>query len=187
MSRADFVAQFPQGSTAAFYVDKLFANAGVTPTTPERNAAIAAYGSGNQAGRIAAFRSVVDSDSVFLKLYNPAFVLAQYYGYLRRNPDDLPDNNFDGYDFWLNKLEQFSQPGENVRDEVVAFRRVQRAEMVRSFLVSIEYRQRFGGRSSGNQQSKQDASPIAASRGQGVGSVLRLVALNFFRAASSAG
>ena len=31
----------------------------------------------------------------------------QYFGYLRRNPDDAPDGNFAGYDFWLAKLNQF--------------------------------------------------------------------------------
>src|SRR2546430_7061873 len=36
VSRAEFVAQFPQGQSAAAYVDKLFANAGATPTTAER-------------------------------------------------------------------------------------------------------------------------------------------------------
>jgi hypothetical protein len=63
---------------------------------------------------------------------------------LRRDPDDAPDNNFVGYDFWLDKLNQFSLPGENLRDESIALRRVKRAEMVKSFLQSIEYRARFG-------------------------------------------
>ena len=31
----------------------------------------------------------------------------QYFGYLRRNPDDAPDANFSGYNFWLSKLNQF--------------------------------------------------------------------------------
>ena len=62
---------------------------------------------------------------------NPAFVLAEYIGYLRRNPDDPPDMNFDGFDFWLAKLNEF---GGDFR----------RAEMVRAFLSSIEYRRRFG-------------------------------------------
>ena len=62
----------------------------------------------------------------------------------RRDADDPPDNNFVGYNFWLNKIDQFSVPGENVRDERVALNRVKRAEMVRSFLVSDEYLGRFG-------------------------------------------
>ena len=62
---------------------------------------------------------------------NPAFVLMQYFGYLQRNPNELPDANLDGYNFWLHKLDEFN--GD--------FRR---AEMVKSFLVSGEYRARFG-------------------------------------------
>ena len=60
--------------------------------------------------------------------------------------------NFSGYDFWLNKMNEFSVPGENVRDEAVALARVRRAEMVRSFIVSFEYRRRFHGAPGGNQE-----------------------------------
>jgi hypothetical protein len=144
VSSVDFTSVFPVGTSAGVYVDRLFANEGVAPTASERQAAVTAYGSGNTLGRAAALRSVVDSDSVFNAQYNPAFVLMQYFGYLRREADDPPDNNFGGYDFWLDKMNQFTAPGENVRDERVALARVKRAEMVRSFLVSDEYRLRFG-------------------------------------------
>ena len=143
-SRSEFVAVFPQGVNVSTYVDTLFANEGVTPTTSERAAAINAYGTGNTLGRAAALRSVIESDSVFMAQYNPAFVLMQYFGYLRRDADDAPDNNFNGYDFWLAKMDQFSVPGENVRDDRVALARVKRADMVKSFIVSVEYRARFG-------------------------------------------
>jgi hypothetical protein len=152
VQRAEFVTRFPVGTAAATYVDGLFANSGVTPSAAERNAAISAYGAGDTAGRAASLRSVADSNSVFQKQYNPAFVLMEYYGYLRRNPDDAPDNNFSGYDFWLNKMNQFSVAGEDVRNESVALGRVKRAEMVKAFLVSGEYRQRFAGSPTGNQQ-----------------------------------
>lgn len=127
------------------YVDSLFANAGVTPTQAERDAAINAFGSGDAAGRASSLRNVVESGSVYNKLYNPAFVLMQYFAYLRRNPDNPPDNNFDGYNFWLSKLNQFTRPGEDARDESVALARVRRAEMIRAFLLSSEYRGRFQG------------------------------------------
>jgi hypothetical protein len=57
----------------------------------------------------------------------------QYYGYLRRNPDDAPEPglNFGGWNFWLGKLNEFN--GDAVR-----------AEMVKAFLDSAEYRNRFG-------------------------------------------
>ncbi len=144
VQRPEFVTPFPLGTLVTTYVDTLFTNSGVTPTATERNDAITAYGAGNTAGRAAALRSVSESNSVFQKQYNPAFVLMQYYGYLRRNPDDAPDLNFSGYDFWLTKMNQFSLPGEDVRDANVALARVKRAEMVRAFIVSSEYRGRFG-------------------------------------------
>ena len=39
--------------------------------------------------------------------FNRAFVLMQYYGYLRRNPNDPQDTDYTGCDFWLTKLNQF--------------------------------------------------------------------------------
>jgi hypothetical protein len=64
---------------------------------------------------------------------NRAFVLMQYFGYLRRNPSDAPEPglNFGGYNFWLQKLNQF---GGDFRA----------AEMVKAFITSAEYRARFG-------------------------------------------
>jgi len=50
---------------------------------------------------------------------------------LRRNPDDPPDNDLGGYNFWLTKLNQFN--GNFIE-----------AEMVKAFITSPEYRQRFG-------------------------------------------
>jgi hypothetical protein len=56
----------------------------------------------------------------------------QYFGYLRRNPNEAPEQTLDysGYDFWLTKLNQFN--GNFVQ-----------AEMVKAFLTSIEYGKRF--------------------------------------------
>jgi hypothetical protein len=56
----------------------------------------------------------------------------QYFGYLRRNPNDAPEltRDFQGYNFWLNKLNKFN--GD-----------YNAAEMVKAFIDSGEYRQRF--------------------------------------------
>ena len=64
--------------------------------------------------------------------FNRAFVLMQYFGYLRRNPNDAPEPtlDFQGYNFWLNKLNGFN--GDFAR-----------AEMVKAFITSAEYRKRF--------------------------------------------
>ncbi|PYS71052.1 MAG: hypothetical protein DMF73_11545 [Acidobacteria bacterium] len=123
------------GQDAATYVSSLFTNAGVTPTSTETSAAINAFNSagGGDAGRASALRSVAESNSVSNKLFNEAFVLMQYFGYLQRNPYDPPELTLDyqGYTFWLNKLNQFNG---NYID----------AEMVKAFISSSEYRQRFG-------------------------------------------
>ncbi len=144
VQRAEFLGAFPTTMTAAQFVDKLFLQSEVTPSATERNAAIAAFGAGDTNGRAAALRSVADSGSVYNKQYNAAFVLMQYIGYLRRNPNDAPDNNYGGFDFWLGKMNSFSVAGEDVRNEEVARRRAQRAEMVRAFILASEYRARFG-------------------------------------------
>jgi len=130
VTSAAFLARFPI-TPAAEYVDALYASAAVTPTPSERTAAIMAFGAGGTAGRVAALRSVVDSDSLRQAEFRPSFVLAEYYGYLRRNPTDAPDFNDAGYQFWLSKLNQFN--GDFVK-----------AEMVKAFITSTEYRGRFG-------------------------------------------
>jgi hypothetical protein len=60
-----------------------------------------------------------------------AFVLMKYFGYLRRNPADPPDGDLGGYNFWEFKL--FQSGGDFIK-----------AEMVKAFISSDEYRQRFG-------------------------------------------
>ncbi|MEJ7654703.1 MAG: SBBP repeat-containing protein [Chloroflexia bacterium] len=144
VQRPEFVAQFPASMSAAQFVDKLFQNSETTPTQAERDSGIAAFGGGGIEGRAAALLNVADSGAVYNRQYNPAFVLMEYIGYLRRNPNDAPDTNYAGFDFWLAKMNQFSVPGEDVRNEQIALGRVQRAEMVRAFILSGEYRSRFG-------------------------------------------
>jgi hypothetical protein len=131
VTSAAFIARFPTSQTAAQYVDALYASAQVTPTTTERNDAITAFAGGGTAGRVAALRKIADSQSLINAELNPAFVLLEYHGYLRRNPTDLPDTSDAGYQFWLAKLNQF---GGDFR----------KAEMVKAFLSSSEYRTRFG-------------------------------------------
>ena len=128
-----FQAAFPNTMTAAEFVDKLNANAGNVISASERTALLNVLGGtpADLAKRATVLRSVVEDQDFINKEFNRAFVLMQYFGYLRRNPDDPPDNNLDGLNFWLGKLNQFNG---NFID----------AEMVKAFISSIEYRQRFG-------------------------------------------
>jgi Tol biopolymer transport system component len=128
---------YPATLTPAQFVDAFFANAGVTPTAAERNAAIGEFSqaadTSDRAARARALRDVAENPALVRQEFNRAFVLMQYYGYLRRNPYDPPETgrNFDGYNFWLSKLNQFN--GNFIQ-----------AEMVKAFITSTEYRQRFG-------------------------------------------
>jgi hypothetical protein len=112
------------------YVDALNANTNGSLSQTERNALVTGLNGGTET-RATVLRKVAEDTDFRAREFNPAFVLMQYFGYLRRNPDDAPEANFDGFNFWLNKLNQF---GGDFR----------RAEMVTAFLVSQEYRQRFG-------------------------------------------
>jgi DNA-binding beta-propeller fold protein YncE len=108
----------------ARYVDALFQNAGVTPAPSERAALLGGLAA-RTLTRADVLRGVAENEEFARREFNPAFVLMQYLGYMRRDPDD------GGFRFWLKKLE------DNGGD-------YNRAEMVKAFLVSDEYRKRFG-------------------------------------------
>ncbi|HSB29750.1 MAG TPA: PQQ-dependent sugar dehydrogenase [Pyrinomonadaceae bacterium] len=129
----DFLAAFPNSMTAQGFVDKLDINAGQVLSVAKKAGLVAVLGStpSDINKRAQVLRSVADDDDLRNAEFNRAFVLMQYFGYLRRNPNDLPDSDFSGYGFWLNKLDSFSGNFVN-------------AEMVRAFIQSIEYKQRFG-------------------------------------------
>jgi len=144
VARGEFAAIYGGLSNDA-YVDKLFQTTGFPPTASERTALINELNS--TAGtlterRVSVLRKIVDGATViqqgvgveqvfntrygkafYDREYNPSFVLMEYFGYLRRDPDQA------GYDFWLAKLNRFG----NYID----------AEMVRSFILATEYRNRF--------------------------------------------
>ncbi len=102
-------------------------------TAHEKAQLIALLGStpDDAAKRASVVRTIADNPLLAQREFNRAFVLSQYFGYLRRNPDDAPESDFRGWEFWLNKLNQFQGNFVN-------------AEMVKAFIVSSEYRQRFG-------------------------------------------
>jgi hypothetical protein len=117
------------GKSDVDFVDALFANAGVV-NIAERDGMLAGLQGGTET-RSSVLRRMTENQSFSQGEFNSAFVLMQYFGYLRRNPDDAPDSNLDGFNFWLGKLNEFN--GNFVQ-----------ADMVKAFITSIEYRQRFG-------------------------------------------
>ena len=130
VSRARFTTAYPQTLTAAQFVDTLNQNAGGALSPSERDQLVNDLSSGAK-NRGQVLRAVAEDSDLARNEFNKAFVLMQYYGYLLRNPNDMPDLNFSGFDFWLAKLNQFN--GNFVQ-----------AEMVKAFITSGEYKQRFG-------------------------------------------
>jgi len=129
-SAGSFNTLYPQSMTAAQYVDALNQNAGGVLSATERDALVVELTSGAKT-RAQALRRVAEDSDLVTAEFNKAFVLIQYFGYLRRDPDSAPDTNFTGWQFWLTKLDQFHG---NFVD----------AEMVKAFIISAEYRTRFG-------------------------------------------
>ena len=128
-TRADLAAAYGAMSNAQ-YVDALNANTGGSLSQAERDALVAGLNAAAET-RATALRKVAEDADFRARETSPAFVLMQYFGYLRRDPDAAPDTDFSGYNFWLAKLNSF---GGDYR----------RAEMVKAFISSIEYRRRFG-------------------------------------------
>lgn len=132
IQRQRFLDAYPLSMTPAQFVDKLRLNTGAALSQAERDQLVSQLTSNNtSAGRAAVLRSVAEDADLQRNELNRAFVLMQYYGYLRRDPDAAPDSDFRGWKFWLDKLNQFGGNFVN-------------AEMVKAFITSNEYRARFG-------------------------------------------
>jgi len=130
VQRTRFTAAFPTSMTPAAFVDALNVNAG-QPASPSERDQLASDLSTGAKTRAQVLRAIAEHQNLVNSESNRAFVLMQYFGYLRRNPNDAPDSDYTGYDFWLTKLNQFN--GDYIA-----------AEMVKAFISSGEYRKRFG-------------------------------------------
>jgi hypothetical protein len=119
--------------SATDFVNRLNANAGGVLTDAERTSLINEASAGTVAARASVLRKVAENAELDRREKNRAYVLMEYFGYLRRNPNDAPeqDLNYAGWNFWLGKLN--AAGGDAVA-----------AEMVKAFLSADEYRKRFG-------------------------------------------
>ena len=119
--RPEFRVIYPDTMTNVQFVNKLFDSAGLTPFSAERQQQIDAMNGGKTRAQVV--RDVVEIQVFRDREYNPSFVLMQYFGYLKRDPDP------GGYAFWLDVL--------NNRD------RNNYRGMVCAFITSREYQERF--------------------------------------------
>jgi uncharacterized repeat protein (TIGR01451 family) len=122
-TRPEFVTAYG-GMFAGQYVDTLIANTGVSFTQAERDALVNGLNN-NTETQTTVLRKVSEKQSFRTAETNSMFVLMEYFGYLRRDPDAA------GFNFWLMKLNQAN--GNFVT-----------SDMVKAFITSGEYRGRFG-------------------------------------------
>ncbi|HEV7743494.1 MAG TPA: choice-of-anchor Q domain-containing protein [Pyrinomonadaceae bacterium] len=123
IQRPSFRAAYDGLSNEA-YVAQLVSHTGINYPEGERDLLISGLTS-NTLSRADVLRRIVENQSFARAKFNEAFVMMEYFGYLRRDPDES------GYQFWLRKLNDF---GGNF----------EQAEMVKAFISSGEYRARFG-------------------------------------------
>jgi hypothetical protein len=130
VERDDFAAVYNSASTCPEFVDALAAKAelgsGVDLSAHRSeliNACHAYDDAAEQTQRAHVVRKLIEYTDFKQAEYNPAFVLMQYYGYLRRDLDE------DGYQFWLDVINNRA-PGNYY-------------SMVDAFITSREYENRF--------------------------------------------
>ncbi len=122
--RAEFLQKYPQSLSATDFVNTLLATIKDTSgvdLSSQRQIYVDQLQAGGSRAQI--IRSVVDTAAFQQAEYNRAFVLMQYFGYLKRDPDA------DGYNFWLDVLS--NRVAGNYR------------AMVCAFITSAEYQDRF--------------------------------------------
>jgi hypothetical protein len=122
VQRPDFQAVYGNLGDSQ-YVDQLLVHTRIIWTQAERNALVDGLTNGTLT-RATVLGQIAGDQRFVAAKRNEMFVMMEYFGYLRRDPDA------DGYQFWLNKLNQFNGNFEQ-------------AEMVKAFIASSEYRERF--------------------------------------------
>jgi len=120
MARPDFANRYDALISPTAYVDGLLQAVGLQ-NHPSRTAWINGL-TNSSMSRAQVLRALAESTELYSKYFNEAFVVMQYFGYLRRDPDIL-------YLDWINTM---NQNGGDYRI------------MINGFMNSIEYRQRFG-------------------------------------------
>ncbi len=120
MARAEFKNRYDSLTTPKAYVEGLLQMAGL-PNHPSHDGWIAGLTNGTLT-RARVLRELAESAEAYNKFYNEAFVVMQYFGYLRRDPDIL----------YLEWIRIMNQNGGDYRG------------MINGFINSPEYRRRFG-------------------------------------------
>ena len=127
VQRPEFERKYPASLKAGEFVDQVLSAINQTTNIDlktERSTLIGLF-DGTNAGRASILERSISQPRVVDAQYNQAFVLVQYFSYLRRDPDDT------GLNFWVNVLKN-----KPLRDPDSA------RSMVCAFLTSAEYQNR---------------------------------------------
>ena len=125
IGRPEFLQKYPLSPDGPSFIDALLqtvqVNSGVN-LLAQRQSLIDDYNANHNRARIV--RLVADNPGFAQAVYNEAFVATQYFGYLRRDPEQP------GFNFWLDVLNNHAP--NNYRG------------MVCSFVTADEFQHRFG-------------------------------------------
>ena len=100
VQRNEFLIRYASSTDANSFISRLIASIQTSSNVnlqSQRTAILNRYNAGGNLNQSRAFalREAIDSTFFVDREYNAAFVLMQYFGYLKRDPDQV------GYDFWL--------------------------------------------------------------------------------------
>lgn len=127
--RPTFVDAYPASQTPSQFVDALYANAGVTPTIDERQAAIDEFAgaptSANTAARARALLDVTKNADFATAEFARSFIAFAFFAFDRRDGDTAAFNAL---------LSTLNSSGGNY----------EAAGTIKTFIEGLEYRQRFG-------------------------------------------
>ena len=84
-------------------VDALLKNAGVSWSASKRDELVSSLTTQTDPQQAALLR-VISDRGFYASEYNNAYVLVHFFAYLRRNPDDAPDFDLRGFNFWRDRL-----------------------------------------------------------------------------------
>ncbi|MEA2176200.1 MAG: hypothetical protein QOD00_3792 [Blastocatellia bacterium] len=140
VQRPEFLSKYPASLTGAQFIDALLQTVqqGSGVDLSDQRAALNNDYNTNQS-RARVVRMVAENAAFKQAEYNKAFVLMQYFGYLRRDPDD------GGYLFWLDVLN--NKVPNNYRG------------MVCAFITSAEYQDRFSSLRTRNDRICSNLAP----------------------------
>lgn len=107
--RESFITAFGMLDDTQF-VERLIGNAGLSVAPQERQGLVDQLAQGQET-RAGMLLKIVDHPRLIEKEHNRVLVTLHYFAYLRRNPDDPPDRDLRGFNFWLSDVERHG-PGK---------------------------------------------------------------------------